>query len=49
MKCIGCVYYGITPEDRYPRCHFEPIADWDKAPCEYDDEEEPEEIWQYDC
>ena len=53
MKCIGCVYHYITPEDRYPRCHFEPIADWDKAPCEYDDEEtgeeELEEIWQYDC
>lgn len=34
MKCINCVYHYITPEDKYPRCHFEPIADWDKAPCE---------------
>lgn len=53
MKCIGCVYHYITPEDRYPRCHFEPIADWDEAPCEYSDEEtgeeELEEFWQNDC
>lgn len=53
MKCIDCVYHYITLEDRYPRCHFEPIADWDKAPCEYDDEdtgeEELEEFWQNDC
>lgn len=50
MKCIDCVYHYITPEDRYPRCHFEPIADWDEAPCEYSDEdieiEELEEFWQ---
>lgn len=44
MKCIDCVYHYITPEDKYPHCHFEPIADWDKAPCEYSDEEELEEI-----
>lgn len=42
MKCIGCVYHYITPEDRYPCCHFEPIANWDEAPCEYSDEE----FWQ---
>ena len=50
MKCIDCVYYYITPEDKYSYCHFEPIADWDKAPCEYSDEEtgeeELEEFWQ---
>lgn len=32
MKCIGCVYHYITPEDRYPCCHFEPIANWDAIP-----------------
>lgn len=26
-------------------CQFVPIADWDKAPCEYSDEE-LEEFWQ---
>ena len=50
MKCIGCVYHYITPEDKYPHCQFKPIADWDKAPCEYSDEdtgeEELEESWQ---
>lgn len=50
MKCIDCVYYYITPEDRYPRCHFESLGDFDLAPCEYSDEEtgeeELEEFWQ---
>lgn len=50
MKCINCVYHYITPADKYPHCQFKPIADWDKAPCEYDDEdtgeEELEEFWQ---
>ena len=46
MKCIDCDYYDITPADKYPYCRFKPIADWDKAPCEYSDEEELEEIWQ---
>lgn len=50
MKCINCAYHYITPEDKYMTCHFEPIADWDKAPCEYSDEEtgeeELEELWQ---
>lgn len=53
MKCIDCVYHYITPADKYPHCQFKPIADWDKAPCEYDDEEtgeeELEEFWQNDC
>lgn len=44
MKCINCVYYYITPEDKYSLCHFEPIADGDKAPCEYEySDEDPEE------
>lgn len=50
MKCINCAYHYITPEDKYPHCQFKPIADWDKAPCEYSDEdpgeEELEEFWQ---
>ena len=50
MKCIDCVYHYITPADKYPHCQFKPIADWDKAPCEYSDEdtgeEELEEFWQ---
>lgn len=50
MKCIDCVYHYITPADKYPHCQFVPIADWDKAPCEYSDEdtgeEELEEFWQ---
>ena len=50
MKCINCVYHYITPADKYPHCQFVPIADWDKAPCEYSDEdtgeEELEEFWQ---
>lgn len=49
MKCINCAYHYITPEDKYPRCHFYPIGDC-KAPCEYSDEEtgeeELEEFWQ---
>lgn len=52
MKCVNCVYHYITPEDKYPHCHFESIADWDKAPCEYSDEEtgeeELEELWNED-
>ena len=50
MKCINCVYHYITPADKYPHCQFRPIADWDKAPCEYSDEdtgeEELEKFWQ---
>ena len=50
MKCIDCVYHYITPADKYPHCQFKPIADWDKAPCEYSDEEtgkeELEKFWQ---
>ena len=50
MKCINCVYHYITPADKYPHCQFKPIADWDKAPCEYSDEdtgeEGLEEFWQ---
>ena len=42
MKCINCAYHYITPADKYPHCQFKPIADWDKAPCEYSDEE----FWQ---
>lgn len=34
MKCINCAYHYITPVDKYSHCQFEPIADWDKAPCE---------------
>lgn len=54
MKCVDCIYYYYTTsEDMYPHCQFVPIADWDKAPCEYDDEdtgeEELEEFWQNDC
>ena len=36
----GCSYYYQDENDAYPRCHFERIADWDLAPCEYDDEPE---------
>lgn len=43
MKCIDCVYHYITPADKYPHCQFKPIADWDKAPCEYSDEDTGEE------
>lgn len=40
----GCSYYWQDENEAYPRCHFERIADWDLAPCEYDDEPfEPEE------
>ena len=50
MKCIDCVYHYITPADKYPHCQFKSIADWDKAPCEYSDEEtgeeELEEFWR---
>mgnify|MGYP001771937461 CR=1 FL=1 len=50
MKCIDCIYHYITPEDKYPCCHFKPDVNGYKAPCEYDDEdmkiEELEEFWQ---
>lgn len=41
----GCSYYYQDENDAYPRCHFERMADWDLAPCEYDDEPyEPDDI-----
>lgn len=50
MKCIDCIYHYITPEDKYPRCHFKLDVNGYKAPCEYSDEdmeiEELEEFWQ---
>lgn len=48
MKCVDCSYYWQDENDAFPRCHFERIADWDEAPCEYDDDdyEEPDyEEW----
>ena len=46
-KC-NCSYYWQDENESYPRCHFERIADWDIAPCEYEDDEdtayEPDDI-----
>ena len=44
----GCSYYWQDENESYPRCHFERIADWDLAPCEYDDEPEEDEGTDYD-
>lgn len=41
--CKDCPYCYKTEEDRYPRCRFESMGDWDPAPCEYEDEPEPED------
>ena len=38
-KC-NCSYYWQDENESYPRCHFERMADWDIAPCEY----EPDDI-----
>lgn len=38
----GCSYYYQDENESYPRCHFERMADWDLAPCEYEDE--PDDI-----
>ena len=38
-RCADCPYRWQDEDERYPTCHFERQGDWDKAPCEYDDEE----------
>ena len=39
---INCGYYYQTEEDDFPCCHFDINSIW-AAPCEYDDEDDPEE------
>ena len=34
-----CPYYWQDENESYPHCHFERIADWDIAPCEYEEDE----------
>ena len=38
----NCGYYYQLPDEDYPRCHWE--DDGFRAPCEYDDDYEPEDI-----
>lgn len=39
LTCKDCPYCYCTDNDRFPCCHFE----GDTAPCEYEDEPEPED------
>lgn len=43
MKCKDCPYCWKSEDESYARCHYERIADFDLAPCEYDDYEDEEE------
>lgn len=42
MTChnSNCGYYWKDPDEDYPRCHYP--DDGTLAPCEYDDDPEPE-------
>ena len=43
MRCSECNYFWKDEGDEYGRCHFDAdgfySTPWDKAPCEYEDEE----------
>ena len=38
MTCKTCPYCWQEEGESYPRCHYESMGDFDKAPCEYDDD-----------
>lgn len=39
-RCQNCSFYWKNKDERNPSCKYESLGVWDKAPCEYDDEEE---------
>ena len=38
-RCADCPYRWQEEDESFPTCHFESQGEWDKAPCEYDNEE----------
>lgn len=36
-RCKNCGYYWQEENEDFATCHFESVAVWDLAPCEYDD------------
>lgn len=38
-RCQNCSFYWQDESETHPSCKYESLGAWDKAPCEYDDEE----------
>ena len=43
MKCEECCYYWQDETENHPRCHWEVRCPGDLAPCEYEDDDDPDE------
>lgn len=47
MKCVDCAYCWKGENDKYPRCQYRSLGDFDPYPCELDDiaqyDDEPED------
>ena len=43
LQCKDCPYCWRGDGDKYPDCHYYSLGAFDQAPCEIDDQDEPED------